>query len=239
MPEAPGQKRGGPHAADGCEECPPGSLPSGRLGAWTLRSTKCCRCRDARRPRRACTNPLRLQDRANVVDRLTRRRLGFGPDGALGPLDPGFCLLGPPLPDLRHPECHVGDAGGRLVGPAVPPGQLDRLPAALGRPRRRRQISTCARYATRASTSPTPGTTCSYLHLKTPDVRAAPEAGGRAGNMEISYRCWPCYPSPALRQSANRREIPSLGRCRLPGQRACGTGQRGVSRLPPGRASRY
>jgi hypothetical protein len=36
---------------------------------------------------------------------------------------------------------HVGDGGGRLVGPAVLPGQLDRLPAALGRrSRNRRQV---------------------------------------------------------------------------------------------------
>ena len=40
-----------------------------------------------------------------------------------------LCLLQPSLPDQRGAECHVGDAGGRLLAPAVPLGQLDRLPA--------------------------------------------------------------------------------------------------------------
>ena len=78
-----------------------------------------------------------LEQPADVVDRHRRRGLGFGSEGALGALDPGLCLLEPPLPGQHGSEYHVGDAGGRLVGPAVPFGQLDRLPAALRRPRKR------------------------------------------------------------------------------------------------------
>ena len=78
-----------------------------------------------------------LEQPADVVDPQHRRGLGFGSEGALGALDPGLCLLRPPLPGQRGSEYHVGEAGGRLVGPAVPLGQLDRLPAALRRPRER------------------------------------------------------------------------------------------------------
>ena len=85
-----------------------------------------------------------LEQPADVVDRHRRRGLGFRSDGALGALDPGLGLLEPPLPDQRSSEYHVGVAGGRLVGPAVPFGQPDRLPAALRRPRRRPEISIAA-----------------------------------------------------------------------------------------------
>jgi hypothetical protein len=68
------------------------------------------------------------------VDRHRHRGLGVRSDGTLGALDPGLRIFEPPLPGQRaceYRECH---AGGRLVGPAVPFGQPDRLPAVLRRP---------------------------------------------------------------------------------------------------------
>jgi hypothetical protein len=78
-----------------------------------------------------------LEQPADVVDRHRIRWPGFRPNRALGALDPGLRLIRPRLRDERAREHHVGDADGRVVGPAVPFGQLDRLPAALGRPRKR------------------------------------------------------------------------------------------------------
>ena len=75
-----------------------------------------------------------LEQSAEVVDHQRLRGLGFGSDGALGALHPGLRLLKPPLPDQRGSERHVGRAGGRLLGPAVPLGQFDQLPAELRRP---------------------------------------------------------------------------------------------------------
>src|SRR5205085_10392144 len=50
---------------------------------------------------------------------------------------PGLCLLGPPLPGRHVREYRIGVAGDGIVGPALPFGQVDRLPAALRRPRKR------------------------------------------------------------------------------------------------------
>ena len=88
-----------------------------------------------------------LQPPADIVHPQPRRWLGFGSDGALGALDPGLGLLGPPLPGQHGSEHHVGGAGGGLVGPAVPPGQLDRLPAALPPRGEGPVISIAARWA--------------------------------------------------------------------------------------------
>jgi hypothetical protein len=76
-----------------------------------------------------------LKQRAHVADRHRRPGLGFRPEGALGAPHPIRRLLKPPPPDQPRREPYVGDAGGRLVGPAVPPGQFDRLPGALFRQR--------------------------------------------------------------------------------------------------------
>ncbi len=78
-----------------------------------------------------------LDEPADEVDPHPHRRLGFCPDGALGALDPALGLLQPPLPRQYRSEYHVGVAGGRLAGPAMLFGQLDRLPAALCRPGKR------------------------------------------------------------------------------------------------------
>src|SRR5271155_2076295 len=75
-----------------------------------------------------------LDEPADVVDPHPNRWLGFGPDGALGALDPALGLLQLPLPDQHRSEYHVGVAGGRLAGPAVLFGQPYRLLAALRRP---------------------------------------------------------------------------------------------------------
>ena len=71
------------------------------------------------------------------MDRQRRRGLGFCPGGALCALDPGLGLFGPPLPGQHGSKHHEGDAGGRLVVPAVPPGQLDRPHTVLCRPLKR------------------------------------------------------------------------------------------------------
>ena len=78
-----------------------------------------------------------LDAAADEVDRQRGRGLGFGPEGTLGALHPGFGLLEPALPDQHAREHRVGDADAGLVGPAIPPGQPDGLPAALLRPRER------------------------------------------------------------------------------------------------------
>jgi hypothetical protein len=66
---------------------------------------------------------------ADVVDRQRHRGIGFRSDSTLGALQPGIGLAQPPLPGQHGSERHVSDAGGRLVGPAVPLGQVDRPPA--------------------------------------------------------------------------------------------------------------
>jgi hypothetical protein len=78
-----------------------------------------------------------LDPPADVVDRQRRHGLSFRSDGALDAPPPGLCLLGPPLPGRHVRENRIGVAGDRIVGPALPFGQLDRLPAALRRTRKR------------------------------------------------------------------------------------------------------
>jgi hypothetical protein len=88
-----------------------------------------------------------LQDPATVADRHRHRGLGLSGHGALAALDPWLGLFRPSLPGQHGTECPAGDAEGRLVGPAVPLGQFDRLPGGLSwarkqgrdlaRPRRR------------------------------------------------------------------------------------------------------
>jgi hypothetical protein len=53
-----------------------------------------------------------LQRPADVIDPHRRRGLGFRSEGALGALQPGFCLPGPPLPGQQGYQCRVGVAGG-------------------------------------------------------------------------------------------------------------------------------
>jgi hypothetical protein len=72
-----------------------------------------------------------LDSPADVVDRQRRHGLSFRSDGALDASPPGLCLLGPPLPGRHVRENRIGVAGDRLIGPALPFGQLDRLPATL------------------------------------------------------------------------------------------------------------
>ena len=68
---------------------------------------------------------------AAVVQPHPGGRLDFGPDGALGLAEGLFRLLEPPLGHHRYSEGQVGEAGDRLIGPAVLGGQLDRLQASL------------------------------------------------------------------------------------------------------------
>jgi len=58
-------------------------------------------------------------------------RLGFGADGAFGLAECPLGVLDPSLGYHRDAEGQVGDAGDWLIGPAVLPGQLDRLQAPL------------------------------------------------------------------------------------------------------------
>lgn len=78
-----------------------------------------------------------LKHPADRADRQPHCRLSFRPNGALDALDPGFCLLQLPLPGQHDSDYHACHAGGRLVGPAMLLGQLDRLPAPFRRPRKR------------------------------------------------------------------------------------------------------
>jgi len=78
-----------------------------------------------------------LEHSAEVLHPQRRRGVRFRPDSALGALHPGLGLVQPPLPGQHAPERHVGDASERIISPAVPLGQLDRLPAAFRRPRKR------------------------------------------------------------------------------------------------------
>jgi hypothetical protein len=58
-------------------------------------------------------------------------RFDLDAEGPLGQLEPPLRLLEPSLANHRSAELDVGDAGDRLLAPAVPPGQLDRLQASL------------------------------------------------------------------------------------------------------------
>jgi hypothetical protein len=77
-----------------------------------------------------------LELAANVVTSHRRRGVGFGFEGLLGVLDPGFRLVQPSLPRQCGSKRHGGEAGEQIVGPAVPLGQVDRLPAEFRRPRK-------------------------------------------------------------------------------------------------------
>ena len=74
-----------------------------------------------------------LQQPADRPDRQSHCGFGHGSEGPFGALDPGFCLLRPPLPHQHACDRQARNAGGRVVGPAVPFGQLDRLHAPFGR----------------------------------------------------------------------------------------------------------
>jgi hypothetical protein len=78
-----------------------------------------------------------LEHPAAEVQPHPGRRLNLGPDGALGVLEGPLRLLEPPLGDQGHAQRQMGQARDRLLGPAVPPGQFDRLHAPL-RPQRER-----------------------------------------------------------------------------------------------------
>lgn len=87
--------------------------------------------RPERSQRVGVTGAQELEQPADAVDPQSRRGVGFRPDGTLGTLNPGLRLLQPLLPGQYDCEYVAGDAGGRVLRPAVPPGQLKRLPAAL------------------------------------------------------------------------------------------------------------
>ena len=78
-----------------------------------------------------------LEHSAGTVHPQHCRGLGFRSEDAFGALDPWPGLPRPHLPGQHGSEYHVGQARSLLVGPAMPLGQLDRLPAALGSPRER------------------------------------------------------------------------------------------------------
>ena len=84
-----------------------------------------------------------LEHSAGTVHPQHCRGLGFRSEDAFGALDPGTGLPRPHLPGQHGSEYHVGKACNRLVGPAVPLGQFDRLPAALGSPRERLVHPSC------------------------------------------------------------------------------------------------
>jgi hypothetical protein len=73
----------------------------------------------------------KLELRPNVVQPQPRGRLGFLSYGAFGALDPWLCLLEPPAPDECCTQRQVGLTDEGVVGPAVLPGQFDRLRAGL------------------------------------------------------------------------------------------------------------
>ena len=87
--------------------------------------------------RRGVTVSNQFQRPADDADRQYHQRPGIGGEGALGELDPRLCRIRLSLPHQHDADDHAGDAGCRVVGPAVLFGQCRRLPAALGRPRER------------------------------------------------------------------------------------------------------
>jgi hypothetical protein len=72
-----------------------------------------------------------LEQAAGIVEEHPGGGFGLGPEGLPGALEPPLCLRQPPLADQGAAEHRVGDAGGLVLAPAVPPRQLDRLPAPL------------------------------------------------------------------------------------------------------------
>ena len=122
-----------PIRTSACSRCDRSRLASVCSVTSTLASRSAARKRPARR--RAAADE--LEQPAGVAEPHPGRRLGLGPEGALGMLKRPIALVRPALGDHRHAERQVRDAGDRLIGPAVPPGQLDRLPAPL-RPQRER-----------------------------------------------------------------------------------------------------
>jgi hypothetical protein len=143
-----------------------------------------------------------LEHAAAVVQPHPGGRLHLGHDDALGPAE---CLLGflePSLGDHRHAEGQVGKAGDRLIGPAMPFGQLDRLPAALRSQRERPPAPQLG-----------PVSQAGDLQIGAPDlvsqgdavlevpVRVVEASGPRLGDAEIDKRQGPQIPAqPGLRQ---------------------------------------
>ena len=84
--------------------------------------------------RRGVPVSLQLKRPADVPDRQYGRGLGVGGEGALGALDPRLGVIWLSLVHQHRCDCHAGNAGRRVAGPAVLFGQFHRLPAALGRP---------------------------------------------------------------------------------------------------------
>ncbi len=76
-----------------------------------------------------------LKRPASLVEHHASRWLGLSLKRTLGLVQPRLCLLQPHLPDPRGTKGRVGGGDDRLLGPAVFPGQLDRLHAPLHRQR--------------------------------------------------------------------------------------------------------
>jgi len=70
------------------------------------------------------TTAYELEHAAAVAQPHPGGRIGFGPEGALGPAECPLCFLEPSLRGHRHAEGQVGDAGDRLVGPPVLAGEM-------------------------------------------------------------------------------------------------------------------
>jgi len=68
---------------------------------------------------------------ASVMEMHPGGRFDVRSEDARGAPEPLLTLLQPPLGDHRSAEHRVGHGDERLVAPAVLPGQVDRLPAAL------------------------------------------------------------------------------------------------------------
>ncbi len=75
--------------------------------------------------------PGQLQGGASVTKAHPGGRFHLGAQGTLGTLQPRICLIQPPLVQQHDAELGVGHPGERLLAPAMPFRQLDRLPAPL------------------------------------------------------------------------------------------------------------
>ena len=88
--------------------------------------------------RRLIAAASQLEASASAAEQEPSRWFHLHPKRAFGAIEPRLGLLEPSLADHRVSLYRIGNSDGRLLGPAVPSGQLDRLPAPLRSQRERR-----------------------------------------------------------------------------------------------------
>ena len=183
-----------------------------------------------------------VQQPASVAEPHPGRRFELGPEGALGLLERPVALVEPTQGDHRHAQRQVGDASDRLLGPAVPPGQLDRLPAPLHSQRERPPAHQLrpVRQAGDLQEGPADPVRQGDAFLEVP-VRLVEARGPHLGDAEVDQRQRPqvlANPEPP-RLSATQRMPAAVAPARLRpgGPRADGPDACARRRGPPAHAS--